>query len=99
MDRGFVTHRTMADLRFLDPVVDPNDREPRTTHIGPPETANSGSAGLGRFSTLRSWLSQWSIDDSNVNGPANASAITVPLLSIRNSADEAAPASDTRAIP
>ena len=98
VERGFVTHRTMADLRFLDATIDPNDRTPRTTHIGDPEAANSGPAGLGRFSTLRSWLSQWSIDHSNVNGPHNASAITVPLLSIRNSADEAAPASDTRAI-
>ena len=94
MERGFVTHRTMADLRFVDPSVDPNDRKPRWTHIGDPESANSGPAGLGRFSTLRSWLSQWSVDDSNVNGLTGASAITVPLLIIENSADEACPAPD-----
>ena len=94
MERGFVTHRTMADLRFVDPSVDPNDRKPRWTHIGDPESANSGPAGLGRFSTLRSWLSQWSVDDSNVNGLTGASAITVPLLIIENSADEACPAQD-----
>ncbi len=97
-ERGFVTHRTMADLRFLDPAVDPNDRQPGTTHIGDPKAANSGPAGLGRFSTLRSWLSQWSPEHSNVDGPHNAATISVPLLSIRNSADEAAPASDTVAI-
>jgi pimeloyl-ACP methyl ester carboxylesterase len=94
MERGFVTHRTMADLRFVDPAVDPNDRKPRWTHIGEPESANSGPAGLGRFSTLRSWLSQWSVDDSNVNGLTGASAITVPLLILENSADEACPAPD-----
>ena len=94
MERGFVTHRTMADLRFVDPAVDPNDRKPRWTHIGDPESANSGPAGLGRFSTLRSWLSQWSVDDSNVNGLTGASAITVPLLILENSADEACPAPD-----
>jgi pimeloyl-ACP methyl ester carboxylesterase len=94
VERGFVTHRTMADLRFVDPSVDPNDRKPRWTHIGDPESANSGPAGLGRFSTLRSWLSQWSVDDSNVNGLTGASAITVPLLIIENSADEACPAPD-----
>ena len=27
--------------------------------------------GLARFSTLRSWLSQWSYDDSNADGPRN----------------------------
>ncbi|MGE0385152.1 MAG: alpha/beta hydrolase [Gammaproteobacteria bacterium] len=94
VERGFVTHRTMADLRFMDPAVDPNDRRPRWTHIGDPETANNGPAGLARFSTLRSWLSQWSIDDSNVNGPQAAGAITAPLLIVENSADEACPASD-----
>ena len=98
MERGFVTHRTMADLRFLDPAVDANDRKPRWCHLGDPETSNSGPAGLGRFSTLRAWLSQWSVDDSNVNGPRGAAAITVPLLVVQNSADEAAPASDSLAI-
>ena len=29
MERCFVTHRTMADLRYWDPAVDPNDRRPR----------------------------------------------------------------------
>lgn len=98
MERGFVTHRTMADLRFVDPSVDPNDRKPRWTHIGDPETANSGPAGLGRFSTLRSWLSQWSIQDSNVDGEKGAAAIAAPLLVVENSADEACPASDPKRI-
>jgi alpha-beta hydrolase superfamily lysophospholipase len=98
MERGFVTHRTMADLRFMDPAVDANDRKPRWCHLGDPETSNSGPAGLGRFSTLRAWLSQWSVDDSNVNGPRGAADITVPLLVLQNSADEAAPASDSTAI-
>jgi alpha-beta hydrolase superfamily lysophospholipase len=98
MERGFVTHRTMADLRFMDPAVDANDRKPRWCHLGDPETSNSGPAGLGRFSTLRAWLSQWSLDDSNVNGPRGAADITVPLLVVQNSADEAAPACDSLAI-
>src|SRR5690606_40382036 len=48
----------------------------------------------GRYSTLRSWLSQWSIFDSNVNGAQAAEAITVPLMVMENSADEACPAAD-----
>jgi pimeloyl-ACP methyl ester carboxylesterase len=98
VERGFVTHRTMADLRYMDPAIDPNDRRPRWCHIGDPETSNSGPAGFARFSTLRAWLSQWSIDDSNVRGLHGAAAITVPLLVVQNSADEAAPASDSVAI-
>src|SRR5918912_1609422 len=29
LERGFVTYRTMADVRFMDPAIEPNDREPR----------------------------------------------------------------------
>jgi len=98
VERGFVTYRTMADLRFTDPAVDPNDRKPRWCYLGKPETANTGPVGIGRFSTLRAWLSQWSIDDSNADGPRSAGCITVPLLAIENSADDAVPQPHARII-
>jgi len=98
MERGFVTHRTMADLRFLDPAIDPNDRKPGWCYMGKPATANNGPIGLGRFSTLRAWLSQWSIDDSNALGPKCAASIGVPLLAIENSADDAVPQPHARII-
>jgi len=98
MERGFVTYRTMADLRFMDPAVDPNDRKPRWCYLGKPETANTGPVGIGRFSTLRAWLSQWSIDDSNADGPRSAGSITAPLLAIENSADDAVPQPHARLI-
>lgn len=91
LERGFVTYRTMADPRFMDPAIDPNDRKPRWCYLGKPETANTGPVGIARFSTLRSWLSQWSIDDSNADGPRCAASISVPLLAIENSADDAVP--------
>jgi dienelactone hydrolase len=97
-ERGFVTHRTMADLRYLDPTVDPNDRPAGVCVIGDPESANSGPAGWGRYSTLRSWLSQWSIDDCNVDGAQAAASIRVPLMVMENSADEACPPGDPKAI-
>ena len=97
-ERGFVTHRTMADLRFLDPAIDPNDRKPGWCYMGKPATANNGPIGLGRFSTLRAWLSQWSIDDSNADGPRCARSIGVPLLAIENSADDAVPQPHARII-
>ena len=98
LERGFVTYRTMADLRFLDPAIDPNDRRPRWCYLGKPESANTGPVGIGRFSTLRAWLSQWSIDDSNADGPRCAASITLPLLAVENSADDAVPQPHARII-
>jgi len=98
MERGFVTHRTMADLRYVDPAVDPNDRRPGWCYMGKPATANNGPIGLGRFSTLRAWLSQWSIDDTHADGPRCARSISVPLLAIENSADDAVPQPHARTI-
>ena len=98
LERGFVTYRTMCDVRFMDSAVDPNDRKPRWCYLGRPETANTGPVGIGRFSTLRAWLSQWSVDDSNADGPKCARAISVPLLAIENSADDAVPQPHARII-
>ena len=98
LERGFVTYRTMCDVRFMDPAVDPNDRKPRWCYLGRPETANTGPVGIARFSTLRAWLSQWSVDDSNADGPRCARSIGVPLLAIENSADDAVPQPHARII-
>jgi pimeloyl-ACP methyl ester carboxylesterase len=98
LERGFVTYRTMCDVRFMDPAVDPNDRKPRWCYLGKPETANTGPVGIARFSTLRAWLSQWSVDDSNADGPRSARSISVPLLAIENSADDAVPQPHARII-
>jgi hypothetical protein len=92
-ERGFVTHRTMADPRFLDASLEPNDRPIGHCYLGHPETVNSGPVGLARFSTLRAWLSQWSIDDTNAEGERCAAGVTVPLLAIENTADDAVPQS------
>lgn len=93
MERAFVVHRTMCDVRWLDPAIDPNGRKLGWTYIGPPATANAAPGGLARFSTLRSWLSQWSLDLSNGKGPVNAARISgVPVLQIENGADDAVPA-------
>ncbi len=98
LERGFVTYRTMCDPRFMDPAVDPNDRKPRWCYLGKPETANTGPVGIGRFSTLRAWLSQWSVDDSNADGVKCARSVSVPLLAIENSADDAVPQPHVRMI-
>lgn len=94
LERGFVTHRTMADPRFLDTTIDPNGRSAGRCYLGVPETVNSGPVGMARFSTLRSWLSQWSIDHSRADGETCAHAISVPLLAIEHGADDAVPQAD-----
>jgi len=98
VERGFITHRTMADPRFLDPALDPNGRRPGWCYLGNPEAVNNGPVGVGRFSTLRAWLSQWSIDDTNADGLRCAAQIAAPLLVVENTADDAVPQPHARAV-
>jgi pimeloyl-ACP methyl ester carboxylesterase len=99
VERAFVTHRTMCDVRWLDPSIDPNGRKPNWCYMGDPRTVNVGPVGLARYSTLRSWLSQWSYDLSNAKGPLNAAKIHhTPVLQIENEADDAVPATHNPAI-
>ena len=93
---GFVVHGTMADPRWLDPAIDPNDREPGTCYLGDPRTVNMGPVGLARFCTLRSWLSQWSLSQSRAHGEKNAKAVSCPTLVIGNTADNACTPSHTQ---
>ena len=67
-ERAFVVHGTLADPRVLDPSIDPNEREPGVSFLGDPRVVNDGPIGLARFCSLRSWLSQWSVDDANADG-------------------------------
>jgi len=95
-ERAFIVHGTMADPRWLDPAVDPNDRVPGRCYLGDPRLINDSPGGLGRFTTLRSWLSQWSHDHSNADGVACGARISVPVLVIGNSADDACTPSHTQ---
>jgi pimeloyl-ACP methyl ester carboxylesterase len=86
-ERCFVVQGTMCDVRWTDPTQDPSDRRPHTCYLGDPRIVNDGPVGLGRFTTLRSWLSQWSYDESRANGEVNAARISCPVLVINNTAD------------
>jgi pimeloyl-ACP methyl ester carboxylesterase len=85
---AFVVHRTMADPRWLDPAIDPNERKPGWCFLGDPKIVNDSPIGLARYSSLRSWLSQWSYDDANGDGIGCAKRIMVPALVIGNTADD-----------
>ena len=96
MERPFVVYGTMSDVRWTDPTQDPSDRRPSTCYLGEPRIANDGPVGLGRFTTLRSWLSQWSYDESRANGVTNGARISCPALTINNTADLACTPSHAR---
>jgi hypothetical protein len=67
-DLPFVVHGTAADPRFLDLTVEPSDREVGTLW-GETYQANYAPATLGHHTSLRSWLSQWSRDETRGDGP------------------------------
>ena len=95
-ERAFVVHGTMADPRWLDPSIDANDRKPGWCYLGDPKLINDSPGGLGRFTTTRSWLSQWSYDRSNADHRKCADIGNVPVLVIGNSADDACTPSHTQ---
>lgn len=84
-DEGFVVHRTCADPRLLDLALDANDRAPGMVW-GDPETLNKGVNDVARFTTLTSWLSQWSLD-SRAHGPDCIARTSVPVLNAEFTAD------------
>lgn len=93
----FVVQGTMADPRFLDLTVDPNDRE-LGSYLGDPRIVNDGPSALGCYTTTRSWFSQWSYDTSQVDAVEAATRVTKPALIIENSRDDACPPSHPKAI-
>ena len=86
-DLPFVVHGTVADPRFLDMSIEPSDRVPGTLW-GPTAVANLMPASLGHHTSLRSWLSQWSVDESNCNGPLHLARTNVPTLVMYGTADQ-----------
>jgi hypothetical protein len=97
-DRNFNVHRTWADLRFMDPAIDPSERPPARCLAGDPAWANSSPFGIAASSSLRTWLSMWSLRDSQCRGAPHLPHITVPALVIQSTADVSVFPSDARAI-
>jgi len=86
-DLPFAVHGTVADPRFLDLSIEPSDRESGTLW-GPPYQANLSPATLGHLTSLRSWLSQWSLDDTMCNGPIQLRKVSVPVLVMYGTGDQ-----------
>jgi pimeloyl-ACP methyl ester carboxylesterase len=97
-DRMFTLHRTWADLRMIDPSIEPSDRRPNWCYLGEPVKANYGVFGIGTASTLRSWLSMWSLRTSQCTAAPHLARITVPSLVVHASADACVYDSDARGL-
>lgn len=97
-DRNFTVHRAWADLRFLDPSLDPSERPPGRCLAGDPRWANSSPYGIAATCTLRSWLSLWSLRRSQCRGAPHLARIEVPALVVQSTADVGVFPSDAAAI-
>lgn len=97
-DGLFTVQRTWADLRFVDPALDPSDRPTPACYRGDPEATNRGVDGIGVLNTLRTWLSMWSLDDSQCLSSEHLGAIAVPALVVQPTMDSGVFPSDARAI-
>lgn len=87
IDRMFNMHRAWADPRLLDGSLDPNDREVGVCYLGPPKVFNYSPYGIGSSSTLRTWLSMWSLEHSQCRAIPHLERIRVPSLVIQSMAD------------
>jgi pimeloyl-ACP methyl ester carboxylesterase len=97
-DEAFVIHRTTAALEFLDPNVDPSNR-PLGWYGGTNvQWFNRAAIGLGRFATLRSWLSQFGLSSTNALAEPNLARTSVPVLVVQGTADQGVFRSDALAL-
>jgi pimeloyl-ACP methyl ester carboxylesterase len=97
-EHAFIVHGTMADPRWLDASIDPNGRQPGWSYLGDPAVANNSPGALMRFTTTRSWLSQWSLTTAQVDAADAAPRISVPVLVVVNGRDDAVPVSHHRQV-
>ena len=86
-DRNFNLHRVWADLRMVDPSLDPSERPANMCYLGAPKAANYGPYGIGSSNTLRTWLSMWSLRTSHCRGEPHLRRITLPALVIQSTGD------------
>jgi pimeloyl-ACP methyl ester carboxylesterase len=97
-DRLFVVPRLWADLRFLDPEIEPSNRTVNQCWLGDPERANASVLGIGTVNTLRTWLSMWSIDHAQCRLSIQGPHVRIPSLVIHGTRDTGVFESDAQAI-
>jgi alpha-beta hydrolase superfamily lysophospholipase len=83
---------------MIDPSIEPSDRRPNWCYLGEPVKANFGVFGVGTVSTLRTWLSMWSLRTSQCIAAPHLARITVPSLVVHATADACVYDSDARGL-
>lgn len=97
-DRVFPLFRVWADLRFMDPTLDPSDRPCPGCYAGLPAIANRNPLVIGRANTIRTWLSMWSLETSKCQGTKQLARLEIPALVVQSMGDMGVFPSDARAI-
>jgi pimeloyl-ACP methyl ester carboxylesterase len=97
-DRAFNLFRTWADPRLLDGDLDPSERPVGQCYAGDPKSANYSPRGIGLTNTCRTWLSMWSLKESQCRGAPHLGRIRIPSLVIQSMADTGVFPSDAHAI-
>jgi len=82
-----VTWRTDADLRCLDPCLDPSERTCGSVWGTDMIASNYGSVGFGRLCSPEAWLSTWSGLSSNALFHKTMPSIKVPTLMVEYTGD------------
>jgi esterase/lipase len=77
--------------------LDASDRTPGC-YLGDPKRANYGPFGIGSTCTLRTWLSMWSLAESQCRGAPHLARVEVPSLVVQSTADQGCFPSDARMI-
>ena len=86
-DSLLLVHRSYADLRYLDGSLDPSDRELGKCYVGDSRQGNYSALGIAKVTGLRSWLSQWSLRESQLLAEPHLQKITVPSMVIQGTRD------------
>ena len=95
-DHPFLVRCTQADPRRLDLTLEPNGRPP--TSLAELASENHSPVGLARFTTCKSWLSQWAVELTNADGPRHLARVSKPVFVLANGADHLVPLSHPRAM-
>lgn len=96
--RILTVYRTDADLRSVDPALDPNDRPYGSLFGRRPDLTDYGLVGFGRLATPDAWLSTWSGPSSNAGFLRCAPGVTAPTLLIELTGDQACFPTDIEAM-
>jgi pimeloyl-ACP methyl ester carboxylesterase len=97
-DRPFTVLRTWADLRMVDPTIEPTKRPANTCYAGVPVKANRSAHGIAAACTLRGWLGMWSLQHSQTRAEPHLARISCPALVINAEQDTGVYPSDAQRI-